>query len=94
MSLREPRKTCQIGRRNGFQSMTFVKKPGQHFMPIVDDVLSVDEFAALKQLGMSFARGTVPSRISDRLKTLGYAAELMGSLIITDNGSARLATGH
>jgi hypothetical protein len=74
--------------------MTFVKKPDQHFMPIVDDVLSVDEFAALKQLGMSFARGTVPSRISDRLKTLGYAAELMGSLIITDNGSARLATGH
>jgi hypothetical protein len=47
--------------------MTFVKKPEQHFMPIVDDVLSADESAALKQLGMSFARGTVPSRISDRL---------------------------
>jgi hypothetical protein len=58
------------------------------------DPLSVDEFAALKQLGMSFARGTVPLRISDRLKSLGYASEIMGNLIITDSGSARLATGQ
>ena len=58
------------------------------------DLLSVDEFAALKQLGMSFARGTVPLHISDRLKSLGYASEIMGNLIITDSGSARLATGQ
>jgi hypothetical protein len=56
--------------------------------------LSDDEFAILKQLSMSFARGTVPSRISDRLKVLGYASEIMGNLIITDNGSARLAIGQ
>jgi hypothetical protein len=60
----------------------------------MDDPLSADEFAALKQLGMSFARGTVPLRISDRLKRLGYASEIMGNLIITDSGSARLATGQ
>jgi hypothetical protein len=56
--------------------------------------LSDDEFATLKQLSMSFARGTVPLRISNRLKALGYASEVMGNLIITDNGSARLATGE
>jgi hypothetical protein len=58
------------------------------------DPLSVDEFAALKQLGMSFARGTVPLHISDRLKSLGYVSEIMGNLIITDSGSARLAAGQ
>jgi hypothetical protein len=60
----------------------------------MDIHLSDDEFATLKQLSLSFARGTVPSRISDRLKSLGYANEIMGNLIITDNGSARLATGQ
>jgi hypothetical protein len=36
----------------------------------------------------------VPVRISDRLKTLGYAVKLMGTLNIIDSGSTRLATGH
>jgi hypothetical protein len=64
---------------------------------IIRDVnadLSADEFAILRQLSKSFARGTVSSDISKRLRALGYAAELMGNLILTDRGSAKLAMGE
>jgi hypothetical protein len=56
--------------------------------------LSDDEFAVLTQLSKSFARGTVSEAISGRLKSLGYAKELMGSLMITDSGSTRLVAGR
>lgn len=58
------------------------------------DDLTADEFAMLKQLGVSFSRGTVPLDIKARLQELGYARELMGNLIITDSGSVRLAAGQ
>lgn len=55
--------------------------------------LTKAEFAALKQLGLSFSRGTIIHVIRDRLMALGYARELMGNLMITNAGNARL-TGH
>ena len=56
--------------------------------------LTDDEFAALRQLGRSSARGTIAPEISNRLKSLGYANEIMETLIITDKGSARLTEGN
>lgn len=63
-------------------------------MTAIDQLpLNEDEFAALKQLSMSFSRGTVVPRVSERLIKLGYAKDFMGNLIITDSGLKRLATG-
>jgi hypothetical protein len=56
--------------------------------------LSEVEFAALKQLSKSFARGTIVEQISGRLIRLGYAKEFMSNLIITDEGLSRLAIGN
>jgi hypothetical protein len=49
------------------------------------------EFAALMQLGKSFSRGTILPAIRNRLMKLGYAREVLGSLLITNAGTARLA---
>ena len=62
--------------------------------PVEYDPLDEDEFAALRQLGRSSARGTIATAIGKRLKSLGYANEIMETLIITDRGSARLAFGR
>ena len=58
------------------------------------DPLDDEEFAALRQLGRSSARGSIATAIGDRLKTRGYANEIMETLIITAKGSARLAAGN
>ena len=55
------------------------------------EALSADEFAALKQIGMSFSRGTIPRGIRERLILLGYAREILSYLTITNAGLARLA---
>jgi hypothetical protein len=61
--------------------------------PALHHLLSEGEFAALKQISRSFARGTVATPISERLRVLGYANEIMGNLMITDRGLTRLAAG-
>jgi hypothetical protein len=62
--------------------------------PTEYDPLDEDEFAALRQLGRSSSRGTIAPAIGTRLKALGYANEIMETLIITDKGSVRLAAGN
>lgn len=59
-----------------------------------DRLLSESEFAALKQLSKSFARGTISEQISGRLVSLGYARDFMSNLVITDEGLSRLTLGR
>jgi hypothetical protein len=60
----------------------------------VEYPLSEVEFAALKQLSRSFARGTIGGAISSRLIRLGYVKDFMSNLIITESGLLRLAMGN
>jgi hypothetical protein len=62
--------------------------------PTEYDPFDENEFAALRQLSRSPSRGTIATAISDRLKALGYANEIMETLIITDKVSVRLAAGN
>ena len=56
-------------------------------------LLSDVELRALKLLRRSCSRGEISVTASDRLKVLGYVGEVMGTLVITDSGSERLASG-
>jgi hypothetical protein len=60
----------------------------------VEHPLSKVEFAALKQLSRSFARGTIGGAISSRLIRLGYVKDFMNNLIITESRLLRLAMGN
>lgn len=62
--------------------------------PVEYNPLSENEFAALRQLSRSPSRGTITTAISDRLKALGYANEIMETLVITDKVSVRLAASN
>jgi hypothetical protein len=35
--------------------------------------------------------GHIPSRVQSRLKDIGYAKEVLGDLVLTDNGLQRIA---
>jgi hypothetical protein len=61
------------------------------FLP---DPLSKEEFAVLKQIGTAATIRTVPPRIQERLKLLGYATEVLGGLVVTDEGFLRIAMGR
>jgi hypothetical protein len=52
--------------------------------------LSDDELRALKQIGDVRSRSTIPTRVKERLIAKGYAKDVLGSLVITDEGMLRL----
>jgi hypothetical protein len=52
--------------------------------------LSEDELRALKQIGDARSRSTIPTRVKERLIAKGYAKDVLGSLVITDEGMLRL----
>ena len=56
--------------------------------------LTEDEFAAPIKLGRWSARGTIVPMMANRLKSLGYANEIMETLILTEKGSARILAGN
>jgi hypothetical protein len=51
------------------------------------------EFEALRQLAAHPVTRHLPSRIQSRLKDIGYVKEVLGGLILTDDGLERIAIG-
>ena len=61
------------------------------FLP---DPLTREEFAALKQIGDARKHETIPAKIRERLILIGYAKEVLGGLIVTDEGMLRIVMGN
>jgi len=58
------------------------------FLP---DPLTREEFAALKQISDGRNHITITAEIRERLILIGYAKEVLGGLIVTDEGMLRRA---
>jgi hypothetical protein len=56
--------------------------------------LSSDEFAALKAVSISLPSPAIPAEIESRLLQLGYIEEVLGNLVLTDEGVKRIALGE
>jgi hypothetical protein len=48
------------------------------------------ELEAMRQIAAHPATRHIPSRIQSRLKDIGYAKEVLGDLVLTDDGWQRL----
>jgi hypothetical protein len=55
--------------------------------------LSSDEFAALKAISIPPPSRAIPGPIQSKLLQLGCVEEVLGNLVITDEGRKRLALG-
>src|SRR4051794_41807247 len=58
---------------------------------ILPPVLNDFEFAAMRQLAAHPATCHIPSAIKTRLKDIGYAKEVLGHAVLTDDGLQRIA---
>jgi hypothetical protein len=63
----------------------------RQFLP---DQLTPEEFAALKQIGDARQHRTIPAKIRERLILIGYVKEVLGGLIVTDEGMKRIVMGN
>jgi hypothetical protein len=69
-------------------------KSGAHIRwmdQILPSDLNAFEFEALRQIAAHPASHHVPSRVQSRLKDIGYVKEVLGGLVLTDDGSRRIA---
>ncbi len=53
--------------------------------------LNAFEFEALRQIAAHPASHHVPLRVHSRLKDIGYVKEVLGGLVLTDDGLRRIA---
>ena len=51
------------------------------------------EFEALRQIAAHPATRHIPSTLQSRLKDIGYANEVLGRLVLTDDGLQHIAMG-
>ena len=51
------------------------------------------EFEALRQLAAHPTTHHIPSRIQSRLKDIGYLKEVLGGIVLTEEGLQRIAEG-
>jgi hypothetical protein len=58
--------------------------------PELDDV----ELEALREIAVHPASHHIPLRVESRLKDIGYAKEVLGDLVLTDDGRRRVAAGR
>jgi len=58
---------------------------------ILPPELNVFEFEALRQIAAHPVSHRVPSRVQSRLKDIGYVKEVLGGLVLTDDGLRRIA---
>ena len=58
---------------------------------ILPPELNAFEFEALRQIAAHSVSHHVPSRVQSRLKDIGYVKEVLGGLVLTDDGSRRIA---
>jgi hypothetical protein len=52
------------------------------------------ELEALRQIAVHPATRDIPYRVQSRLKDLGYAKEVLGGLVLTDDGLQRIDREH
>jgi hypothetical protein len=55
--------------------------------PELDDL----ELEALREIAVHPASHHIPFRVESRLKDIGYAKEVLGDLVLTDDGLRRVA---
>jgi len=58
---------------------------------ILPPVLNDFEFEAMRQIAVHPATCHIPSAIKTRLKDIGYAKEVLGRVVLTDDGLQRIA---
>jgi hypothetical protein len=58
---------------------------------ILPPELSAFEFECLRQMAEHPASHHVPFRVQSRLRDIGYVKEVLGALIVTDDGLQRIA---
>jgi hypothetical protein len=58
---------------------------------ILPPELNVFEFEALRQIAAHPVSHHVPSRVQSRLKDIGYVKEVLGGLVLTDDGLRHMA---
>jgi hypothetical protein len=58
---------------------------------ILPPELSAFEFESLRQIAAHPASHHVPSGVQSRLKDIGYVKEVLGGLVLTDDGLRRIA---
>ena len=63
----------------------------RQFLP---DPLTREQFAALKQISDGRNHITITAEIRERLILIGYAKEILGGLIVTDEGMSRIVMGN
>jgi hypothetical protein len=56
--------------------------------------LSSDEFASLREVGHGLMQRIIPDEHQEKLIALGYIAQRLGGLGLTDAGRMRLAAGR
>jgi hypothetical protein len=58
---------------------------------ILPPELSAVELEALRQIATHPATSHVPSHIQIRLRDIGYVKEVLGGIVVTDDGLRRIA---
>ena len=58
---------------------------------ILPPELSDVELEALRQIAAHPATGRIPAHVQSRLKDIGYAKEVLGGIVLTDDGLQRIA---
>ncbi len=58
---------------------------------ILPPELNTFELEALRQIAAHPVSHPVPSRVQSRLKDIGYVKEMLGGLVLTDDGLRRIA---
>jgi hypothetical protein len=58
---------------------------------ILPPQLSEVELEALRQIAAHPVTSHIPARVQSRLKDIGYAKEVLGDLVLTDDGLQRIA---
>jgi hypothetical protein len=53
--------------------------------------LSEVELEALRQIAVHPVTSHIPARVQSRLKDIGYAKQVLGDLVLTDDGLQRIA---
>ena len=56
--------------------------------------LSYEEFASLQEIGKGLVQGIIPPEHREQLISLGYIAERLSALGLTNAGRIRLAAGR
>ena len=78
--------------RSGLENARF-GEPIRGMDQILPPELNDFEFEAMRQIAAHPATCHIPSAIQSRLKDIGYAKEVLGRLVLTDDGLQHIAMG-